>query len=122
LTQVSRSIASREAKAKLKTTCLVDSGVVGGDASAPQNSFDLSSLGKTPENLDKFPEDLRNSLKIRAKSLQIQTKMAPNLCRKSKKYLFFGGHTKKRLRDVCGRKFVGKSCTKTFRESLRKFL
>jgi len=34
---------------------------------------------------------------------------------------FFGGHTEKGLYDLRGRTFVGKSCTKTFRESLGKF-
>jgi len=34
---------------------------------------------------------------------------------------FFGGRIKKSLHDLCGRKFVGKSHTKTFRASLGKF-
>jgi len=34
---------------------------------------------------------------------------------------FFGVHTKKGLHDLCGRKFVGKVGTKTFRASLGNF-
>jgi len=34
---------------------------------------------------------------------------------------FFGGYTKKGLYDLCGRKYVGKSHTNTFRASLGKF-
>jgi len=62
-------------------------------------------------------------LKIRATSLKIRVKMTPNIawlqkmapkvCRKTHEELF-GGHTKKGLNDLCGREFVGKSCTKIF--------
>jgi len=34
---------------------------------------------------------------------------------------FFGGQTKRDVNDLCGRKFVGKSCFKTFLGSLGKF-
>jgi len=43
--------------------------------------------------------------------------MAPNVCRKkTNENPFFGGHTKKDLHDLCGRKFVDKSRTTTFRQ------
>jgi len=48
-------------------------------------------------------------------------KMVPNVCRKTNDDLFFGGHTEKGLNDLCGRKFVGKSRTKTSRTSLGRF-
>ena len=67
-------------------------------------------------------------LKIWATSLNIRVKMTPNIawlwktapkvCRKNMK-TFEGSH-QKRLNDLCGREFVGKSCTKTSLGSLGK--
>jgi len=37
------------------------------------------------------------------------------------KTFLFGGHTKKGLHDLCGRKFAGKSFTETYRACLEKF-
>jgi len=64
-------------------------------------------------------------LEIWATSLKIRVKMTPNIawlqkiapkfCRKTHEDLF-GGHTKKGLNYLCGREFVGKSCTKLFGE------
>jgi len=48
-------------------------------------------------------------------------KIAPNVCRKTNEDLCLELTHKKGLHDLCGRKFVGKSCRKMFRASLRKF-
>jgi len=46
--------------------------------------------------------------------------MAPNVCRKTSEDFCLEATPKKDLHDLCGRKFVGKSCTNTFRASLGK--
>jgi len=63
-------------------------------------------------------------LKIWAKSLKIRVKMAPKVdwlqkmepkvCKITREDLFWSVTSKKDLNDLCGRKFVGKSCIKVF--------
>jgi len=48
-------------------------------------------------------------------------KTAPNFWRKTHEDLLFGDHTKKGFHDLCGRKFVAKSHTKTLWANLGKF-
>jgi len=75
---------------------------------------------RTPKSFD-LSKNWTKSLKIWAKMtpnvIWLQ-KMAPNVWRNTNEYLYFGGRTKNGL---CGRKFVGKGRTTTFRASLRKF-
>ena len=81
------------------------------------------NLGKIPENLDKIPENLEKSLKIRAKMalnfVRLQ-KMGPTFAEKYVKTIVSRATPKKGLYVLCGRKFIGKTRTKTFRASLGK--
>jgi len=106
------------------------SGVGGGGCRGYKRipkSFDLSKIWA------KLLKILAKSLKIWANNLSRENhwksrqKSCPTLfvfkngaqhLQKNKWRSFFGSHTKNGLHDLCGRKFVGKSCTKTFRANL----
>jgi len=88
------------------------SGVGGGSAGSqayPQKFWFAENLGKS----------LNTWLKIAPNVVWLQ-KMAPTICIKIHEDLFFELTPKRGLHDLCGRKFAGKSCTKTFRASLGK--
>jgi len=56
------------------------------------------NLGKIPENPNKIPKYLgkiRENLGKNGTQRCVTLNMAPNVCRKTSKYHFFGGHTKK---------------------------
>jgi len=72
-------------------------------ARASPKSFDLS-------------KSWAKSLKIWAKSLNPGKNGAQRLLKKHMGRPFFGIHTKKGIRDLCGRKFVGKVAQKFFRQ------
>jgi len=85
----------------------------------------LESLGKIPENtceipkcVDKIPENLGKKWCPTLFDIQ---KMAPNVCEKTNKSFFQSSHQKRSsVHDFCGKKFVSKSRTTTFRTSLGK--
>ena len=119
----------------------VGGGGVGGCKRTPK-TLDLSKIWEKSLKIQaKSLKIWAKSLKIREKSLKIWAQslksraqmapnvvwfenMAPNVCRNTQKqhmktfFLFFEAIPKK---DFCGRKFVGKSRTYTFRASLGNF-
>jgi len=79
----------------------------------------LGNLGKIPENLGKIPENLgkifENAGRNGAQHCLIRKNGAQPLQKNTKTHeTLFEVHTKKGLRDLCGRKFVGKCWTETF--------
>ena len=77
---------------------------------------------RTPKGFDLlkiWAKALKKRVKMVPNAVWLQN-MAPNVCIKT--HETFSEVTPKRgLHDLCGRKFVGKSRTKTFRASLGKF-
>ena len=98
----------------------------GGDSSPPVSAPGWGWRGckRTPKIFD--------SLKIWAKTLKSGKKWPPVFALTSKngaqclhkntRDLILEVTPKRVLHDLCGRKFMGKSCTKTFRASLGKFV
>ena len=89
------------------------SGVEGGGA----------GVANAPPKVD-LPKILANALKIWIKmtpNVVWLQKMVPKVYMKTHEDLFLEVTPKKRSSWSCGRKFVGKSCTKTFRAILGKF-
>jgi len=94
------------------------SGVEGGGAggeSAPPKFWFVKNPGKISGNLGKISE---NPAKMAANIVWLK-KWRPMFAEKQMK-TFLGGHTKKSLHDLCGRKFVRKSHRTIFRASLGK--
>jgi len=73
--------------------------------------------------LGEIPENLGNILETPGKIPKYLVKTGAQCLQKPNEdlFLFWGGHTKKGLHDLCDRKFVGRSRTKSFRASLGKF-
>ena len=80
---------------------------VQGLQAHPQKFWFAENLGKSPKNPG------RNGVQRRL--------TAPKVCMKKHEDLFLEVTPKRGLHDLCGRKFVGINCTKTFRASLGKF-
>jgi len=83
---------------------------VHGLQAHPKMFWFAENLGKSPENPGKNGTQRCLTSKNGAQGLHKNTWIP-----------FSGGYTKKRFSWFCGRKFVGKSCTKTFWASLGKF-
>jgi len=80
---------------------------VQGLQAHPLKFWFAENLGKSPKNPG------RNGVQRRL--------TAPKVCMKKHEDLFLEVTPKRGLHDLCGRKFVGINCTKTFRASLGKF-
>jgi len=78
------------------------SGVGGGGAggaSAPPTSFDMLKILTKSLKIQKIPKDLgkiSENLGKNGTQRCLASNMAPNVCRKTSKRPFFGGHTNKR--------------------------
>ena len=81
-----------------------------GVASAPQKFWFADNLSKSPENPGKNGAQCCLTSKNGAQCLHENTRD-----------LILEVTPKTGLHDLCGRNFIGKSCTKTFRASLGKF-
>jgi len=93
-------------------------GGVPGEQVLPQKFWFVENRGKMSKNLRKIPEikSRQNPSKCGQKwcpILFVFKKWRPALQKNI--WRSFLGHTRKGLRDLCGRKFVSKCHTKTFR-------